>query len=515
MRKTKLIVIFLFLVLSLSLLACTSTEASNGFYTVENGSNSFTMLLKGALVNSMGYKTLDLKEDNNLIIDTNLSGDGYVELKIISETTDEIVETIKCEGNNEFIVNLKAGKYLIDGRVYSGEVSGTIYIVSTNVLLNSYNEYLDTPKLNDFEKEESLNKFKLKTSWEAIVDADGYEIAYSEKNSSMDEFGEEKIINSKDTFYEFEYSEEMQVMVKVRAFRDFENKRIYSDWSDCISGGMMIEKVKLPDYEYVGDDELKSAISKYLISTYGADLTEDTVIPVIIPVRINETKNKKDVEFFGNFYIYICNKFGNKIICKSYTPYRGKILLEKIDDKEYKVKTAYLYSDYNTNSEFKAFKDELKDLKVFDTAEKESFNTEKTTVFKNYIINNNLDVDVLKDSDGSDVLLINSDVLNEEVKSSLKTPVITGIDVIKEGDIKNFNLHSKKIDGDVGYEFEITEVLEDGTENVSTYKVTENVLSIPSSNFQNIKFRVRVYSTLNNGISDYSDWSSYFNYSED
>ena len=369
MRKTKLIVIFLLLVLSLSLLACTSTEASNGFYTVENGSNSFTMLLKGALVNSMGYKTLDLKEDNNLIIDTNLSGDGYVELKIISETTDEIIETIKCEGNNEFIVNLKAGKYLIDGRVYSGEVSGTIYIVSTNVLLNSYNEYLDTPKLNDFEKEESLNKFKLKTSWEAIVDADGYEIAYSEKNSSMDEFGEEKIINSKDTFYEFEYSEEMQVMVKVRAFRDFENKRIYSDWSDCISGGMMIEKVKLPDYEYVGDDELKSAISKYLISTYGADLTEDTVIPVILPVRINENKNKKDLEFFGNFYIYICNKFGNKIICKSYTPYRGKILLEKINDKEYKVKTAYLYSDYNTNSEFKAFKDELKDLKVFDTAE--------------------------------------------------------------------------------------------------------------------------------------------------
>ena len=118
-------------------------------------------------------------------------------------------------------------------------------------------------------------------------------------------------------------------------------------------------------------------------------------------------------------------------------------------------------------------------------------------------------------SDGSDVLLINSDVLNEEVKSSLKTPVITGIDIVKEGDIKNFNLHSEKIDGDVGNEFEITEVLEDETENVSTYKVTENVLSIPSSNFKNIKFRVRVYSTFNNGISDYSDWSSYFNYSED
>ena len=80
MRKTKLIVIFLLLVLSLSLLACTSTEASNGFYTIENGSNSFTMLLKGALVNSMGYKTLDLKEDNNQNIGDTIS-DKIEEIK--------------------------------------------------------------------------------------------------------------------------------------------------------------------------------------------------------------------------------------------------------------------------------------------------------------------------------------------------------------------------------------------------------------------------------------------------
>ncbi len=515
--KNKIILTFCFLFLSFFMLAC-GVEEYTRIYINKDDNNLFKIYIDGALENTDTEAELNLKSDSKILLYYDLSGDGHVEIDFTTKSYEDIEENVYLSDTSSTSLDLKSGIYNMNLKIVGGEVRGELTIIPVdskfNLFENNQNNELEVPVLEDITKEEKDDLWILSSKWNKITNADGYEISYSENNNTSDEFLDEKIIEVTDNFYDFTYDHDASLIIKVRAFKNFQNERKYSEWSDCKNVSLNDSKLeKLPDYTYSGEDVYVSLISDYLIENYKDIDVDGIIIPVVLPVSINYDEDN-NFAYMGNFWIYYVDKFGNKLVCKQTKLYRGVFYFNE-DLNNLQILNVNIKSDFEEDELLKLTNYDKKLLKSFDEVNDNELLSRKTEVFSKYVYENNLLVDAFKDIDGSEIYLtsVSNTLSEDDLKSGIEeVPYITDIEMKKTEEAEIYVIHCLEIADIDGYEFEIYEenVLS-GEENSVTYMVEQNYIEYSSLYDSFLKFRVRAYKkNTTTGVCEYSDWSNSF-----
>ena len=362
-------------------------------------------------------------------------------------------------------------------------------------------------KLNGFVRENTEESVNLILSWNKIDGVDGYEVCFSDKYKDEEMFRPETVESTKDINYTFSYQDDFIVRAKVRAYKDYSDERVYSPWSDDLSGNTFEdvndvndEKEDIPGYYYEGDDEYLSSIVFDLLQR-NKDIECDVLVPYVFPVEINDSDNQ-DVRVYGNFYLVSYDKEGHKLVSKEVKHLKGLFTI-KLTDSGFEV---YDF-DFTEDDSSKLLSICEDDEKLCDSIlnAKIDFSKKVLETINEYVDKNSLLIDRIVDINGNETFLkegynldeANTDDFKIKENITLSNPLIN----------KNTLTCEASIECNVdGYEFLMTEKTDKGTiEN--SFIQSSNVLEYEFGDSIDAQIRVRAFIN-NNGEYDYSDWSN-------
>lgn len=358
--------------------------------------------------------------------------------------------------------------------------------------------------LNGFIRENTEESVNLILSWNKIDGVDGYEVCFSDKYKDEEMFRPETVESTKDINYTFSYQDDFIVRAKVRAYKDYSDERVYSLWSDDLSGNTfedVTEEIEdLPGYYYEGDDEYLSSIIFDLLQR-NKDIKCDVLVPYVFPVEINDSDNQ-DVRVYGNFYLVSYDKEGHKLVSKEIKHLKGLFTI-KLTDSGFEV---YDF-DFTEDDSSKLLSICDDDEKLCDSIlnAKIDFSKKELEIINDYVDKNSLLIDRIIDINGNETFLkegynldkANTDDFKIKENITLSNPLIN----------KNTLTCEASIECNVdGYEFFMTEKTDKGTiEN--SFIQSSNVLEYEFGDSIDAQIGVRAFIN-NNGEYDYSDWSN-------
>ena len=214
--------------------------------------------------------------------------------------------------------------------------------------------------------------------------------------------------------------------------------------------------------------------------------------------------SESNIKVYGDIYLNTYIKISSKLILRDSKFFSGEFNLNK---------TSYGFEVSDSNLIFEEDGGKyIKSLICDDEFSLDNFDKETAIIkeIKDYIENNTLDINFIKNLDGREIRVNNfEEDLNIEIKQRPKLS-----EVLCEEALNSYMLtvECEKIDNISGYEFELTVEDLDTDEITNTnYMIGENGFSFNFFKDCNVEFRVRYYRE-ENGDYVYSDWSNISGY---
>ncbi len=475
-------------------------------FLLSKNENGFIVNLKDVSIDDFREERFNLDKKTLFNIDYSLTN-GDVTL-VVGDSNSEIIDIYKLSwiGNISFL--LDEGDYVFtvisSSNTTSGDISISLSDYSEELLENETLDLtLSSPIIYDFKREDIGNKSYLTFNFDEVKDASGYEIVYIKKKDGDITFSSEEVVEVFENKYTFELDPDYIIMTKVRAFKYNNGVKEYSLFSDTIKGdSLALYSNNLPSYRYTGDNLYFAYIYKYLEDNFINLNDGEIVIPVFNFYKIKD--NESNVKVYGDIYLNTYIKISSKLILRDSKFFSGEFNLNKIS-------YGFEVSDSNLIFEEDGGK-YIKSLICDDEFSLDNFDKETAIIkeIKDYIENNTLDINFIKNLDGREIRVNNfEEDLNIEIKQKPKLS-----EVLCEETLNSYMLtvECEKIDNISGYEFELTVEDLDTDEITNTnYIIGENGFSFNFFKDCNVEFRVRYYRE-ENGDYVYSDWSNISGY---